>query len=136
MIPVQFPSKRVVLCIDDDPAVLYYERTLLERSGYSVLTAGSARAGLGLVNTCSLDVVLIDYEMPDMNGYELAVEIKRISRELFVILLSGSDVPIQALTVVDAFVPKLEASRELLPTVAALCGKARNPEQNEERLHG
>ncbi len=125
-----------MLCIDDDPAVLYYERTLLERSGYSVLTAGSARAGLGLVNTCSLDVVLIDYEMPDMNGYELAVEIKRISRELFVILLSGSDVPIQALTVVDAFVPKLEASRELLPTVAALCGKARNPEQNEERLHG
>jgi CheY-like chemotaxis protein len=136
LIPIQFPSKRVVLCIDDDPAVLYYERTLLERSGYSVLTAASARAGLGLVNTCSIDVVLIDYEMPEMNGYEVAVEIKRARPEVAVILLSGSDVPIQALTVVDAFVPKLEASRELLPTVAALCSKARDPQQNQERLHG
>jgi CheY-like chemotaxis protein len=125
-----------VLCIDDDPAVLYYEKTLLERSGYSVLTAASARAGLGVVNTCSLDVVLIDYEMPEMNGYEVAVEIKHVKPEVAVILLSGSDVPIQALTVVDAFVPKLDASRELLPAVAALCSKGRGPQQNQERLTG
>ena len=80
--------------------------------------------------------MLIDYEMPEMNGYEVAVEIKRVRPELVVILLSGSEVPIQAMTVVDAFVPKLEASRELLPTVAALCSKARDPQQNRERLLG
>jgi hypothetical protein len=38
-------------------------------------------------------------------------------------LLSGSDVPTDALAFVDAFVPKLEANRQLLPMIAGLCGE-------------
>ncbi len=40
MISTSPPSKRTVLC-DDDEAILRYEKTLLERSGYAVLTAAS-----------------------------------------------------------------------------------------------
>jgi len=116
-------SNRTILCIDDDEAVLRYEKALLERSGYTVLTASSAQQGLRLATMCKCDAVLLDYEMPGMNGNQVALEIKRIRPELMVILLSGSDVPTQALASVDAFVPKLEASRQLLPMIAEVCGQ-------------
>jgi CheY-like chemotaxis protein len=69
------------------------------------------------------DAVLLDYEMPGMNGSEVAFEIKRAKPELKVILLSGSDVPSHALAFVDAFVPKVEANRQLLPMIAELCNR-------------
>jgi CheY-like chemotaxis protein len=123
VIPTDPTSKRIVLCIDDDEAILRYEKALLERSGYAVLTAASAQQGLRLATMCKCDAVLVDYEMPGMNGDEVALAIKRLRPELLVILLSGSDVPSRALDSVDAFVPKLEASRQLLPVVADFCSR-------------
>ena len=120
--PYPFP-KRTILCIDDDEAILRYEKALLEKSGYAVLAAASAQQGLRLATMCKCDAVLLDYEMPGMNGHELAVEIKRVRPELKVILLSGSEVPMQALALVDAFVPKLEANQQLLPMIAELCSR-------------
>ena len=117
------PRKKIILCIDDDEAVLRYEKALLERSGYAVLTAASPQQGLRLATMCKCDAVLLDYEMPGMNGHEVASAIKLVRPDLLVILLSGSDVPSHALASVDAFVPKLEASRQLLPMVAEFCGR-------------
>ena len=113
----------VILCIDDDEAILQYEKALLERFGYKILTAASAQQGLRLVATCKCDAVLLDYEMPGTKGDEVACEIKRMRPALRVILLSGSDVPAHALASVDAFVPKLEARWQLLPIIAELCGE-------------
>jgi len=127
-------SKRLILCIDDDEGILYYEKTLLERAGYSVLTAVSAQEGLRLVTMCECDAVLLDYAMPGTNGHEVAAEIKRVRPELTVILLSGGGVPTDALALVDAFILKLEASRELLPMIAALLSRIPNPQPTQERL--
>jgi CheY-like chemotaxis protein len=128
-------SQKLILCIDDDPAILSYEKALLERSGYSVTTAASAREGLVLVTRCKFDAVLLDYEMPGMNGCNVAFEIRRVRPELAVILLSGSEVPTYALALVDAFIPKLEANRALLPTIAALCSGTRYPKQKHGGFH-
>ena len=117
------PSKRTILCIDDDDAILFYEKALLERSGYAVITAASAQQGLRLASMCNCDAVLLDYEMPGMNGHELAIEIKRIRPELMIVLFSGSEVPAYTLPLVDAFLPKLEASRQLVPMLAAVCNR-------------
>src|SRR5580698_7735721 len=123
------PKKPLVLCVDDDEVILHYEKTLLERSGYAVLTAESGEQGLRLATACKCDCVLLDYEMPVMNGYELAFEIKRANPDLKVIMVSASEVPVHALAVVDAFVPKLEASRQLLPMIAELCCRGRDEPQ-------
>jgi CheY-like chemotaxis protein len=122
--------QQTILCIDDDEAILYYEKTLLERSGYAVITASSAEQGLKFVTMCKCDAVLLNYELPVMNGYEVAFEIKRVRPELMIVMVSGSEVPVHALTMVDAFVPKLDAHRDLLPMIAELCSQARDAERN------
>jgi hypothetical protein len=53
--------------------------------------------------------------------------------ELKVILLSGSEVTTQALALVDAFVPKLEANQQLLPMIAELCSRPHDGATREAR---
>jgi DNA-binding response OmpR family regulator len=132
MIPTDLPSKKTILCIDDDASILRYEKALLERSGYDVLTAPSGQQGLKLATTCQCDAVLLDYEMYGMNGHEVASEIKLVKPELVVILLSGREVPMQALALVDAFVPKLEASQQLLSIIAELCSRSQKAKNTQE----
>ncbi len=135
MISPHPPSKKTILCIDDDEAILRYEKMLLQRSGYAVLAAASAQQGLNLAAMCECDAVLLDYEMPRMNGNEVAFEIRQIRPQLPIILLSGSDVPAHILPLFDAFVPKLEASRQLLPILADLCSRPSVPPQRPTGFH-
>ncbi|SRR5579871_291675 len=134
MIPTDSPSTKTILCIDDDMSILRYEKALLERSGYEVLTASSAQQGLQLASTCQCDAVLLDYEMYGMNGHEVATEIKLAKPELVVILLSGREIPMHSLALVDAFVPKLEASQQLLPIIADLCSRSQKAKQRQESV--
>src|ERR1700687_5438243 len=114
------PSQ-IVLCIDDNHDVLECERVFLESFGYTVLTALSGDQGLELAALHSVDVVIVDYCMPEMNGQEVAIEMKRIRPQAPIIMLSGAvDVPEQALKTVDAFVAKDHLASRLLPTIAQL----------------
>ena len=115
---------RMLLCIDDSQAILEYERSLFETSGYIVVTAASAREGLRLVTMSSFDAVLLDYQMPEMNGHQVALEIRRIRPETRVVMFSGSDIPEETYKLVDAVVPKPASISELLPTVTRLCNRA------------
>ena len=133
MIPTCPPSKRTILCIDDDNSILRFEKALLERSGYNVLTAASAQEGLKLATTCMCDAVLLDYQMPGMNGHEVASEIRLVRPSLAIILLSGSEVPTQALALVDAFVPKVDSSQHLLPVIADLCSRRQKANRKQEQ---
>jgi DNA-binding response OmpR family regulator len=134
MIPADPPSKKTILCIDDDASILRYEKALLERSGYEVLTAPSGQQGLKLATTCQCDAVLLDYEMYGMNGQEVASEIKLAKPEMVVILLSGREVPVQALALVDAFVPKLDASQRLLSIIAELCSRSQKAKPTQRSI--
>jgi CheY-like chemotaxis protein len=59
------PPSGVVLCIDDNQDVLECEKAFLETFGYTVLTAPSGGKGLELASIHSVDVVIVDYFMPD-----------------------------------------------------------------------
>jgi CheY-like chemotaxis protein len=112
---------KMLLCIDDSQAVLDYEKRILERSGYIVVTEASARRGLRLATIFSFDAVLLDYHMPEMNGHQLASEIRRLRPDTPVVMFSGSEIPEETRRLVDAVVPKAESPNELLPTVIRLC---------------
>jgi CheY-like chemotaxis protein len=114
----------VVLCIDDDEDELESEKSLLEIFGYTVLTAPSGSVGLELASMHSIDVVIVDYSMPEMNGQELAVEMKRLRPLAPIILLTGAvNIPKQALNLVDALVLKDHLASQLLPTLTQLRGR-------------
>jgi CheY-like chemotaxis protein len=65
------PQSKMLLCIDDNEEMLECEKTLLESFGYTVLTAPSGGKGLELASTHLVDVVIVDYFMPEMNGQEV-----------------------------------------------------------------
>jgi CheY-like chemotaxis protein len=113
----------VVLCIDDNLDVLECEKEFLESFGYTVMTAPSGGEGLELASRHSVDVVIVDYLMPEMNGHEVAIEMRRVKPQTPIIMLSGEvDVPEQALKHVDAFIAKHHLGSQLLPAIAQLQG--------------
>jgi CheY-like chemotaxis protein len=119
-----YSAGKTILCIDDDDGVLSYHKALLERRGYEVLTADSAREGLQLTEVCPVAAVIVDYHMPDMNGHEVATKIKRIRPQVPIVMVSSDDaVPEQALDAVDAFVSKDEVARCLLSVLNRVCRK-------------
>ena len=114
-------QRAVLLCIDDNHDVLDCERAFLETFGYTVLTALSGRKGLELASVHPVDVVIVDYVMPEMNGQEFAIKMKRLRPQAPIIMLSAAlDVPKEALNLVDAFVAKDHLSSQLLPMIAQL----------------
>ncbi len=124
---LELPSG-VVLCIDDNQDVLECEKTFLESFGYTVLTARSGSRGLELASLQSIDVVIVDYFMPEMNGQEVAIEMRRLMPDAPIIMLSAArDIPEQVLKSVDAFVPKDRLASQLLPTIAHLHGCGSTP---------
>lgn len=114
----------LLLCIDDNQDVLDCEKWLLESFGYTVLTAASGGEGLKLASTFAVDVVIVDYLMPEMDGQEVALAMRLLRPQAPIILLTTSeDVPEQALGLVDAFVAKDLLVSQLLPTIAHLHGR-------------
>jgi CheY-like chemotaxis protein len=112
---------RVVLCIDDNHDVLECEKIFLESFGFTVLTAPGGAQGLELACAHPIDVVIVDYLMPGMNGHEFAIEMRRVKPQTPIIMLSAEiDVPEQVLKWVDLFVPKDRLPSHLLPAIAQL----------------
>jgi CheY-like chemotaxis protein len=72
----------------------------------------------------SFDAVLLDYEMPEMNGHDVAVEIRRMRPTTPVVMFSASEIPAETHKLVDAVLLKTASIRELLPTVSRLCGRS------------
>ncbi len=110
----------MLLCIDDNPAILEYERSLFENSGYIVITTTSPRQGLQLATMSRFDVVVLDYHMPEMSGHQVAREIRRTRPDTSLVMVSGSEIPQNTRTLIDAWVPKDAAIGELLAVVDSL----------------
>jgi DNA-binding response OmpR family regulator len=106
-----------VLCIDDNGDVLQLEKDILEEAGYEVLLASNGADGLNLARCSMVDIVILDCEMPQMTGTEVAHRIRAMRPMLPIIMVSGSDQPKETTGLVDCFVPKAQMPRTLLPEV-------------------
>ena len=121
LLPYPELARRVVLCIDDNQDLLECEKAFLETFGYTVLTALSGSKGLELASLHPVDVVIVDYFMPEMDGQEVAFALRRLRPQAPIIMLSAAvDVPEQALELVDVFIAKDRLASQLLPAIAKL----------------
>ena len=82
-----------LLLVDDQDAVRNSLYTLLERDGYEVLAASNGADGLTIYRRSiyPIELLVTDYNMPDMSGLELARECTRLNRGLGVLYVSGSE---------------------------------------------
>ena len=80
------------MCVDDDAGIRELYGTLLGRNGYEVIAATNGRHALRVFEAKEkeIDAVILDYEMPGMNGLELATWLKQRHPTLPVIMVSGS----------------------------------------------
>jgi CheY-like chemotaxis protein len=83
-------SGRVVLLVDDDSAVREVTAGILQDLGYAVLEAGSGGGALDLLDQSrEVDLVLLDFAMPGMNGAEVAREVRARRPELPILFATG-----------------------------------------------
>ena len=83
------PQRSNLLIVDDDPAMREILGTILERAEFDVSTAEDGHAALAQIRRQIPDVVLMDLEMPGMDGPTTLQEIRREWGELPVILHTG-----------------------------------------------
>ena len=69
-------AKEPILIVDDNPVNLKLIRVLLAGEGYDVRTAGDAREALGILTDFSPRLILMDLQLPGMDGLELMRRIK------------------------------------------------------------
>jgi CheY-like chemotaxis protein len=59
---------RLILSVDNEPALLYFRWKILQREGYDVLNAACGQHALQIFAAHTADLVLLAYQMPGMNG--------------------------------------------------------------------
>lgn len=110
-----------ILCIDDESIGLQLRKAVLEQAGYRVLTALDGFSGLILFRTETIDGVVLDYCMPEMNGEEVARTMRRERPEIPILLLSALvNLPPEVIQLADLRAIKGEGPRELLDNVSFL----------------
>jgi CheY-like chemotaxis protein len=114
-------AKARILCVDDHWNALIGRKMLLEASGYEVLEATGGDEGLRLFLAHAVDAVVLDYQMPGMNGDVVAAKMKRINSQVPIMLLSAyGPLPKNKLRSVDTFLSKSQPPDILLSTLQNL----------------
>jgi CheY-like chemotaxis protein len=120
-------SRPVILCIDDEDLGLEIRKMVLEREGFSVLTAKDGVSGLSLFDTeQQIDAVVVDYAMPGMDGGQVAAILRKRKPHIPILMLSAYvALPEEVMRVVSVSATKgdgaftlVEKLKELLQTNA------------------
>ncbi len=78
-----------ILIIDDEPNIRSVLKDRLEANGYQVIQAPDGKEGLKLTESTEPDLILLDLQMPKMDGIEVLDRLKKKFPEIIVIVLTG-----------------------------------------------
>ncbi len=82
-------NKNKILIVDDDEAIINMEKLAFSRAGYDVVSAESGEQALKILQQENIHVIFTDLNMPDMNGIELCMEIRRLLPIAVVFAVTG-----------------------------------------------
>lgn len=98
---VALPRRGTVLIVDDDADIRALLTEYVEARGYAVRVAADGRAGVREATAGDIDVILLDIDMPDVNGLDALTAIRAVVPAAKVIMVSGmGDVVIARRTLV------------------------------------
>lgn len=124
-----------VLIVDDDETTLRVLELLLARAGYEVVRAGSAEDGLRKAYRFQPDIVLLDVNMPQMDGWEMCHRLREMSDVpiLFLAASASSEDVVRGLELgADDFIAKPFDPQELLARIKAHLRRAPRSAPSEE----
>ena len=114
-------SRSTILCVDDYETSLAGWCLYLQSMGFSVITARTGQEALEVFAVSPVDLVMLDYAMPHINGAEVAAMMKRMKPSVCILMFSGvPDVPERARDCVDAFLRKGESPAAVLEKINEL----------------
>lgn len=82
-------SRPVILCIDDEDLGLEIRKMVLEREGFTVLTAKDGQSGISVFDSEQIDAVVLDYAMPGMDGGKVAAILRERRPDIPILMLSA-----------------------------------------------
>ena len=116
-----------VLIVEDEARIVQLAREYLELAGFEVLTSAEGRAALGLARAQRPDLVVLDLGLPDMDGLEVARELRRES-SVPIVMLTARDGEVDRIVGLqlgaDDYVTKPFSPRELVARVRAVLRRA------------
>lgn len=121
-----------ILVVDDEPQIRRVVRTTLTSRGYSIVDAGSGEEALESVRHEKPDLILLDINMPGMDGVETCREVRRSSGVPIIMLtVRGAEKDkVRALDAgADDYVVKPFGIEELIARIRATLRRASPPEQ-------
>ena len=105
----------IILCIDDEQTALQLRQTVLESVGYKVLTAKSGALGIKIFKSAPVHAVVLDYWMADMNGMQVARELRKLNPAIPIIILSAyGELLDESLGIADLWIRKGEEDPQYL----------------------
>jgi len=123
-------AERRVLVVDDEPHLLNAIQLYLEDEGFLVLTAEDGKEALARVREQLPDVVVLDVQMPGLDGFETLQEIRKISHAPVIMLtVRGEEADkVRGLRLgADDYVTKPFSQRELVERIRAVLRRAEMP---------
>jgi len=127
-----------VLVVEDDPDIVELIAHYLKAEGFAVDSAGDGRLGLEQLRTGAYQLVILDLQLPGMDGLAVCAELRRDKRTrgLPVIMLTArgdeSDRIVGLELGADDYVVKPFSPKELVARVRALLRRLERPDTDEE----
>ncbi len=81
--------KNRILVVDDEHLIRWSLEQNLKKQGYEVVTAGSGEEALKLVREESPDLMLLDIQLPGINGLEVLEKVRESEEEVIVIMVTA-----------------------------------------------
>lgn len=126
-----------VLVVDDEPGIRRVLRGYLEADGFTVTEAATGAEALARLRAATVDVVLLDVMLPDLDGIEVLRRLRTFS-EVYVLLVTArteeADTLVGLAVGADDYVTKPFSPREVVARVKAVLRRGRAPREDAERL--
>ena len=127
----------VILTIDDEEGILNFLRVRLRLEGYKVLTANNGEVGLQLAEANNPDLIILDLQMPEMDGYQVLQQL-RVFSTVPVILLTVKEEDVYKIKGLelgaDDYVTKPFNPDELCLRVKAILRRSRPAQGAAEKI--
>src|ERR1700735_1683180 len=118
------PTKRTILVVDDEPHIVMGLRDALEFEGFRVIAAGRGREGIAPARAEAPDAIILDLMLPDVNGYAVCEELRRINALVPILMLTARSQETDKIRGLDAgaddYVTKPFGVNELIARMRAI----------------